>query len=339
MIDTLPINKERPLRVGILGAARITPMALLAPAERVDDVEIAAVAARDRGRAEKFARKHRIAHVHDSYDALIRDPTIDALYNPLPNSLHCEWTIRGLEAGKHVLCEKPLASNADEARTMTLAAEQADRVLMEAFHWRYHPVAEHMRDLIHGGKVGPPRHIEAAFCIPLLAPNNIRYDPALAGGSTMDLGAYTVNMIRFFGGPHAGEPEVISARARKTRPEIDRWMRAELAFESGCTARMTVALCSWRFFRLTTQVDCEDGVVELFNPIAPHVHHRLTVRARAERSVKKLAGEPTYVGQLRAFVRAIRTGEAPPSDGHDGVKNMAVIDQVYEHAGMRPRGR
>jgi hypothetical protein len=128
------------LRIGTLGAARITPMALIWPARSTAGVSVTAVAARDKARADKFARKHRIGKVHDDYGLLLADPEIDAVYNPLPNSLHAEWTLRALDAGKHVLCEKPFTSNAPEAERVHQAAEQSDRVVMEAFHYRYHPL-------------------------------------------------------------------------------------------------------------------------------------------------------------------------------------------------------
>ena len=127
---------ERPLRIGILGAAPIAVTALLRPARAVPEVDIAAVAARDPARARVFAARHRIPQVHFSYDALLADPAIDAVYIPLPNSLHAPWAIRALRAGKHVLCEKPLAANARDAEQMALVAAEPGRVLADAFHYR-----------------------------------------------------------------------------------------------------------------------------------------------------------------------------------------------------------
>src|SRR5215470_13213106 len=179
-----------PLRIGILGAARIAPMALIRPARQVPEVSVTAVAARDVDRARAFAKKHGLARVHSSYAELLSDPEIDAIYNPLPNGLHCEWTIKALEAGKHVLCEKPLASNADEAERMVAASTATGRVLVEAFHWRYHPLAGRMKEVVESGQLGAVRHIETDFNIPLVFPNDIRYRYDLAGGATMDVGCY-----------------------------------------------------------------------------------------------------------------------------------------------------
>src|SRR5215813_8035826 len=148
---------EQPLRLGVLGAARIAPMALVGPARRVPGVEVLAVAARDRTRADAFAARQRIPRVHPTYEALLADPEIEAIYNPLPNSLHATWTIRALEAGKHVLCEKPFAARVAEAEAMAAAAARTGRVLMEAFHYRYHRLFGRLREILRGGELGALR--------------------------------------------------------------------------------------------------------------------------------------------------------------------------------------
>ena len=172
-----------PLRIGILGAARIAPTAVTKPARDLPDVEVVAVAARDRGRADAFARKHGIATVHDSYEALVADPTVDAVYNPLPNGLHGHWTIAALEHGKHVLCEKPFTANAAEARAVAAVADTSGLVVMEAFHYRYHPLADLMVSLVQEEAMGRVEHIEARAIVPYFKPHDIRFDLSLAGGS------------------------------------------------------------------------------------------------------------------------------------------------------------
>jgi len=324
-----------PLRIGVLGAARITPMALLRPARQVPEAAVTAVAARDAGRARAFAARHGIARVHDSYAALLADPELDAIYNPLPNSLHAEWTIRALEAGKHVLCEKPMASNADEALQMADAATRSGRRLIEAFHWRYHPLAARMREVVTSGALGRVRHVEATMGIPLPLPNDIRYHFALGGGAAMDVGCYTISIVRFLAG---AEPEVLAAEARLASPNVDRWMTAELRFPDGASGRITCSLFSAMLLKLQAVVRGDAGEMRVFNPIAPHFYHRLTVRTPSGTTRERVPGQATYTHQLRAFVAAVRSGDATPTDPDHGVANMRVIDAVYDRAGLPRRG-
>jgi predicted dehydrogenase len=154
-------DANAPVRFGILGAARVAPIALIGPARQVPGVSVSAVASRDTARAEAFARKHGIPRVHLSYRQLLDDPAIDAVYVPLPNSLHYEWGIEALRAGKHVLCEKPLAANAREAGQMGEVARETGRILAEGMHYRYHPLAARVSDIVRGGRIGSIRRIVA----------------------------------------------------------------------------------------------------------------------------------------------------------------------------------
>ncbi|MEO8602154.1 MAG: Gfo/Idh/MocA family oxidoreductase [bacterium] len=324
-----------PLRIGILGAARIAPMALIKPARKVPEAAIVAVAARDASRARAFATKHGIGRVHESYAAMLADAEIDAVYNPLPNGLHAEWTIRALEAGKHVLCEKPLASNAAEAERMAEAATRSGRRLIEAFHWRYHPLAARMKAVIDSGVLGTVRHVEATMCIPLPIPGDIRYRYDLAGGATMDVGCYTISVVRFLAG---AEPEVVRAEARLSSPNVDRWMTADLRFANGCSGRITCSLFSATLIKLQAIVRGERGEMRVFNPFAPHFHHRLSVRTPSGTTREHVPGDSTYTHQLRAFVDAVRNGTPAPTDPDFGIANMRVVDAVYERAGLPKRG-
>jgi predicted dehydrogenase len=325
---------NRPLRIGILGAARIAPMALIRPARRVPGVEVVAVAARDPKRAAAFAKRHGIPIAHGSYDALLADPSIDAVYNPLPNGLHAEWSIRALEAGKHVLCEKPMAANAAEAERMAEAAERAGRVLIEAFHWRYHPLAARMREVVQTD-LGEIRHIEARLCFPLPFPNDIRYSWDLAGGAGMDAGCYTVNMVRWLAG---AEPEVVSAEARLAKPKVDRWIRAELRFPGGRTGRITASLFSAELLAVGVRVEGSAGEMRVLNPLAPHFYHSLKVVKPGSTTRERIAGDATYTHQLRAFAEHVRRGARMSSDARDAIANMRVIDAIYTAAGLPVRG-
>jgi predicted dehydrogenase len=324
-----------PLRIGVLGAARIAPAALITPARSVPEVAVAAVAARNRERAQAFAAKHGIARVHDDYAALLADPEIDAIYNPLPNNLHCEWTVRALAAGKHVLCEKPFASNAAEAESMAAAAARAGRVLMEAFHYRYHPLAAKMIETAQDGTLGRVQRIETAMCIPLPLPGNIRYDLALGGGATMDVGAYAVHMMRHLAG---AEPTVLQAEPRLASPRVDRSMIAEVSFEDGRTGRIQCSLFSLALLKISARVIGDKGELLVFNPVAPQHGYRFRVRTASGTRKERFSGPPTYEHQLRAFARSVREGTPPITNPADSIATMRVIDAIYVAAGLGPRG-
>ncbi len=323
------------LRIGALGAARITPGALIKPARQMPEVTVAAVAARDPERARRFAAKHRIRRVHDSYQDLIDDPAIDAVYNPLPNSLHAPWTLRAIAAGKHVLCEKPFTANAAEAAEVAAAARASGLVVMEAFHYRYHPLARRMREVVASGEIGPLRYLEASLCFPLPRFSDIRYSYALAGGATMDAGCYAINWLRMLG---PGEPEVLSARARLHGPDVDRAMSASFRFSGGVLGRMTASLWSGQVLRLDAKAVGDRGVMRVFNYVSPQTYNRLTVTADGYTRRERVSGEPSYTYQLRAFAAAVRHGDPILTTPEDAVANMTVIDAVYQAAGLPRRG-
>jgi predicted dehydrogenase len=317
------------VRIGILGAARIAPLALIKPARGSAEVVVAAVAAREVSRARAFAAKHGIARVHDSYEALIADPDLDAVYNPLPNGLHGRWTRAALTAGKHVLCEKPFTANAAEAREIAELAATSDRVVMEAFHYRYHPLTLRAEQIIASGELGKLQRVEAALCFPLPKFSDIRYDYSLAGGATMDVGCYAVHMVRTFGG---STPEVVSAQAKLRDPQVDRAMTAELRFASGHTGRVRCSLWSSDLLRLSAKVVGERGELRVLSPVAPF--RRLSVRSAQGKRVERFPRRATYAYQLDAFAAAVLRGEPVKTTPQDAVENMTVIDAIYRAAGL-----
>lgn len=324
------------LRIGTLGAARITPPALLRPAAARNDVEVTAIAARDHERAARFATKRGIPRVLGTYEELVSDPEIDAVYVPLPNSHHAEWTIAAVEAGKHVLCEKPFTANAEEAqRVADVAAAHPDLVVMEAFHWRYHPLAHEVIDILRSGEIGEVRHVETAMCIPLLLLGDIRWQLDLAGGSMMDVGCYTVSMLRHFAG---AEPAVRSARAWERSPGVDRRIEADFDFPDGSTGRLTAAMLSRTVLRIAARIEGTRGSIRIFNPVAPQALHRCTVTVDGhKRRLRFPRSSTSYGGQLDAFVSAVRDDAPVLTPPADSVANMTVVDAVYRAAGLEPR--
>jgi len=323
-----------PLRIGVLGAAAITPNALVKPARAVDGVTLAAVAARDPRRARAFAARHRVPTVHDSYEALLADPELDAVYIPLPNSHHGEWTLKALDAGKHVLCEKPFTANAAEAESVADAAEASGLVVMEAFHYRFHPLADRVLELIKDGTVGEVRHVAASLAFPLVKPGDIRYQLDLAGGATMDAGCYPIHALRTFG---TGEPAVVDARAKLRGAGVDRYMTASFIYPDGSTGRMTASLWSTRLLSIGLRITGDGGEIRVLNYVMPHGYHRLTVRAGGTTSREHVPGEASYTHQLRAFLASVRDGAPVLTTPRDAVRTMRVIDDVYRAAGLAPR--
>ncbi|MGW3999406.1 Gfo/Idh/MocA family protein [Amycolatopsis sp. NPDC004772] len=322
------------LRIGILGAARIAPAALVKPAAAVSPVSVTAVAARSPERAQAFASRHGIPRVVASYEDLLADPDIDAVYNPLPNGLHGRWTRAALAAGKHVLCEKPFTANAAEAREIAELASASDRVVMEAFHYRYHPLALRVEELVASGELGSLQRVETAVCFPLPKFSDIRYDYGLAGGATMDAGCYAVHMARLFGGE---TPKVVSATARLRSPQVDRAMTADLAYPAGHTGRIKCSMWSSSVLKISASVTGSRGSIRVVNPLMPQAYHRFTVEIDGVKRTEKFPRRATYAYQLDAFAAAVLEGAPVKTSAADAVETMTVIDEIYRAAGLPPR--
>jgi predicted dehydrogenase len=325
------------VRLGLLAAARITDPAVVVPAPLVDGVELAAVAARSLDRAEAAASRWGVPRALGSYMEMVTSPDLDAVYVATPAALHERWTIAALEAGKHVLCEKPLSSNAGEARRMIDAAAAAGRVLMEAFHWRYHPLVAQMREVLDSGRIGAIERLDARFDLPdgHIPRTDIRWDLALGGGALMDLGCYCVQWVRWAVGE---EPSVVSAEADCPVPEIDGRLVAELSFPSGPTARISCSMIGPEpkpDIRL--DVTGSAGRMLVTNPLAPQNGARLVVETADATEELPVDTSSTYEHQLRAFRDAIRDGAVPPTSGADSIATMTVIDGIYTAAGLSPR--
>ncbi|HEX2815526.1 MAG TPA: Gfo/Idh/MocA family oxidoreductase [Phenylobacterium sp.] len=325
-----------PLRIGVLSTARIVRQAMIEAAGEVPEVRIVAVASRDRARAAAFAQAHGIPRVHDGYADLLDDPEVEVVYNPLPNSLHAYWSIAAIEAGKAVLCEKPLASNAAEARRMADAAARTGSPLIEAFHYRHHPMALSIARRLREGAVGELLEVRAEMKVPrrLLADDDIRFDPSLAGGAAMDLGVYGVNILRAMTDE---EPRVTAARATiLAAPDVDGAMEATLAFPSGAAGAISCSLVHDALVaRLTVRGTRGELVAE--NPFLPQLGNRLTTTAEGVATVTRFPRTATYVHQLRALARTLREGAPTPTTAEDGVRTMAVIDDIYRLSGLGVR--
>ncbi len=306
-------------------------MTLINPARGNDEVVVAAVGARDMSSAESFAAKHGIARAYGSYEALIADPDLDAVYVMLPTSFHGRWTGAALAAGKHVLCEKPFTANAAEARDIAELAATSDRIVMEAIQYRHHPLTMRAEEIIASGELGKLEQVDIALCVlmPRFAGNCYNY--TYAGGALMDAGSYAVNMARTFGG---STPKVVTARAKLRNPQVDRAMTAELRFASGHTGRVRCSLWSSDLFRAKAKVVGDRGELRVLSPAAPHLFPRLSIRSADGKRVERFSRRATYAYQLDAFAAAVLRGEPVKTTPEDAVENMTVIDAIYRAADL-----
>lgn len=322
------------LRIGVLGAARISSKALYIPARDTDGVTLAGIAARDRDRSQAHAEQYGIEQVFDTYDDLLDAPEIHAIYNPLPISLHHVWTIRALERGKHVLSEKPFAANATLARSMTEAADRSGMVCMEAFHWRYHPLAARIGEILERRALGEIRSVEAVFDVFIDPADRVRQSLELGGGALMDLGCYPVQWARFV--MPGREPEVRSATMVEGQAGVDVDTSIEVEYPNGATGLLKTKMTEGTEPAAYLTVRGSEATMEVLNPLAPHNGNRLRVEALG--IDEEVAGRTTYHHQLEAFERAVATGEPIPTGGADAVANMELIDAAYRAAGLPLRG-
>lgn len=326
-----------PIRIGVLGAARISQIALYDPA-KTTGTPLLAIAARDRARAEAIAEQVGIPRVYDSYQDVIDDPEVEAIYNPLPNGLHAPWNLRAVAAGKHVLTEKPFASNTDEARLVHAAGLEADVHVIDAIHYRYHPLIARMVEIVESGEVGELVGVEGTMVMPSPSASDVRWSRALAGGSMMDIGMYAIHGSRQVSHLLGGEPEVVRANGGEVRehPGVDAWMNVVLEYPNGVKANVVSSMVADQMDFSLRYVGSKGSV---FAPafIQPWLNDELIVTIDADTRVEHAGTRTTYTYQLEAFTRLLRTGEPMATDSADAIRQAEYLDRCYVLAGMEPR--
>jgi predicted dehydrogenase len=327
------VTELPPVRIGVLGAARIVKNALITPAHEIPGVEVTAVAAREPARASAFAATSGIRHVHQSYDALLADPYIDGVYVPLPAALHAKWTIAAVEAGKHVLCEKPFTSNALAAQRVADKTSASKQVVMEAYHSHFHPLYGRLREIIASAEIGTVRSARAVFCVPIPPGRDIRWNPALAGGGLLDVGYYPVRALTELFGV---APEVTDARAWR-RGDIDRRMEANLRWDSGVAGQIVSSIWSRRVFSMSLRAFGDEGKIRVSFPFHPQMGTRITVDGLHGRRSERAEKRSTYSYQLEAFRDAVRGTVSVETTPTAAVAHMQTLDEIYRAAGMDPR--
>ncbi|KAA8898768.1 NAD binding oxidoreductase [Sphaerosporella brunnea] len=355
------------LRFGVLSTAMINPAAIIHPSETHGDVLLYGVASREYNKARSYAKKYGFSKAYGSYEELLNDADVDAVYIPLPNGMHAEWAIKSLEKGKHVLLEKPLTANADEAKHVFKAAKKAGKVCLEAFHWRFHPAAHVVDALLSSGRYGPVLSTHSRMTTPKgsVPKNNIRWKYELAGGSLMDM-SYTISSTRYF--LHMPRLEAVNSAAAVPAPHdsrVDAAMNAELTFKSELAPNPVKASIYTDMDRANSyvliprvwelpsiQIECENATIYFYNFMMPHLYHYIAItdKKTGHTSYQKhysfgpkwgTRGESwwsTYRYQLEAFVDKVR-GREPVCwiEPEDSVMQMECIDSVYEKSGLGKR--
>ncbi len=315
---------------GVLSTARIGLQKVIPAMQRGKYSRIAAIASRDAGKAQKAAEQLRIPKAHGSYEALLADSDVQAVYIPLPNHLHVEWSIKALEAGKHVLCEKPIGLDATQAGQLLGAARRYPKLkVMEAFMYRFHPQWVETKKIVAEGRIGPLRTIQSFFSYHNANPDDVRNKSELGGGGMLDIGCYCISLSRFLFG---AEPNrVLGVAEYDPEFKIDRLASGILEFTPG-TATFT---CSTQLGACQrVQVCGETGRVELDVPFTPPPDKRTAIYRQNDSELVqiRLVKSNQYTLQGDLFSQAILSDTDVPTPLEDAVANMRVIDAVFESA-------
>ena len=314
------------LKWGLLSTARIN-RALITPLRASNRNQLVAVASRTQESADSYAREWQIGQAYGSYEALLADPEIDVIYNPLPNHLHAEWTIKAIEAGKHVLCEKPLALNTDEVDAMQDAAHKHGRVLMEAFMYRHHPQTLKVLELVKSGSLGTLKLVHGTFSFFLSREGDVRLDPTMGGGSIWDVGCYPISYIRSI----LGEEPIEVFGWQVTGPTgVDVTFVGQLRFDHDVYAQFD---CSFAVpLRWSMEIVGSDGTLNVPSPFKPGLDEKIYLTRGDQTETINIPGQELYIGEVEDMADAILLGKEPRISLEDSRANVKVITTLLESA-------
>jgi len=315
------------LHWGLLSTARINH-SILGAMPGSERGEVWAVASRDAAKAEAYAREHNLPRWHGSYEALLADPDVQVIYNPLPNHLHAEWTIKALEAGKHVLCEKPFALTLAEVDAMYAAAQRTERVLAEAFMYRHHPKIIKTKELVESGALGVVRYLRASFSFALTRPDDIRWDPKIGGGSLWDVGCYPVSLALYLFGP----PERVLGWQKLSPSGVDETFAGTLFFPGDRIAQFD---CSFHMpYRTYAEIVGDEGVITLSRPFQPDApDSKMVVQRGDNEEALELDNPGRYWLEIEDMHDAILLGRPPritPAETRGHVETLLALYQAAQ---------
>ncbi len=317
---------SKKLRWGLLSTARITK-AVIPPIKALERHELSAVASRSKESAEAFAAKWDIPRTFDSYDALLADPDIDVVYIPLPNAMHADWVVKAADAGKHVLCEKPLATSLEDVDRIIAARDRNNVVIAEAFMYLHHPRTKLVKRMIDDGEIGKLRMIKGSFSFPLEDSGNVRLKPELGGGCLWDVGCYPLSFANYLAG---SKPSSVSAH-QILESGVDVWMSAQMVFSNDVVAQIDSSFrCQ---FRMKMGFIGEAGVIKIDEAFKPEEKSTIDVFPKdgPPRKVEVTADE-LYSYEIEDMAKAIIDGEPQGLSLEDSRDNIETILKVYRSA-------
>jgi len=314
------------LRWGLLSTARIN-RSLIPPLKASPRNELAAVASRSAAQAQSYAAEWGIPEAHGSYEDLLADPSIDVLYNPLPNHLHASWTIRAAEAGKHVLCEKPLALSVAEVDAIEAAARANTVVVAEAFMYRHHPRTMQVRQRIQSGEIGALQLIRGGFTFPLSDPDNVRWDPEMGGGGLWDVGCYPLSFARYVVGQ---EPLEVFGQQVTGPTGVDVSFTALLRFPGDILCQFDAGIRSP--FRMEMSFVGSEGIMNLPVPFKPTEQSEILIVRGEEEERIPVSGPSLYLGEIEDLADAVLSGTPSRVTLSDSRNNIAVLTALFQSA-------
>jgi xylose dehydrogenase (NAD/NADP) len=317
------MNKVTPLRWGLLGTARIN-RALIEPIQSSKRSKLCAVSSRSYDKAVEYAKSWEIPRFHSTYDDLLADPEIDVIYNSLPNSLHAEWTIKAMRMGKHVLCEKPLATSISDVDAIIDLAHNTGMVVTEAFMYRHHPQTILVKQMVDNGDIGNLQFIRGSFCYTNTRSSDPRFDPDLGGGSLWDVGCYPISYTRYILGE---EPDVVFGHQVTGPTGIDLFYAGNMHFPGGVIAQFESSFITP--FKVNMEITGDKGRIHINEPYKPGIKTKIYLESEGRSQTIQVKGEKLYLGEVEDIENAIIFGKPLRIGLQDSKANIAVIEALY----------
>ncbi len=311
---------------GLLGTARIN-RAVIRPIQSSKKSQLTSVASRNLEKAISYAKNWGIPVAYGSYEELLADPSIDVIYNSLPNSLHAEWSIKAMQRGKHVLCEKPLATSVQDVDRIIEVADKTGTVIAEAFMYRHHPQTLRVKQMVDEGEIGKLQLVRGIFCYTNTRPDNPRLDPALGGGSLWDVGCYPIGYARYLAGE---EPETAFGQQVTHPMGVDVLVAGQLSFPGGAIAQIESGFTSPA--NSTIEITGEKARIFIPVPYKPGKKTRIQVIKDGNSRSIGIKGAELYQGEIEDMEDAILHGTPTRISLADSRANIAVIEGLYESA-------